>query len=366
MPGHPLSIRAATPADWPTIDAIETAADSLFDAVIELPAGPPRSAMLMLPGFVLVADLVGRPVGFAHVLDFDGRFHLEQLSVHPDAQRLGVGAAMLAAAEAAVRDRGGSVLTLRTFADVPWNAPFYRRHGYRDADLPVALQPLLEAEQRAGLPTAGPRVTLAKQVAQDVVPWPAVSVLPLRDGPDGLEVLVQFRAATMDFAAGAVVFPGGRLDAGEQAVEVPSTHLVAWAATGLPAPGLLAAAAIREVAEECGVLLTAADLLPWDDWVTPPGGGRRFDVAFYLTAARAGQHWRNTTTEAVRADWQRPDDVLAEAARGLLRLMPPTHALLTELAALPDVATALALSPAIVPVLHDSATSRPRQPAPGA
>ncbi len=250
------------------------------------------------------------------------------------------------------------MVTLRTFADIPWNAPFYRRHGYADAELPVAMTALLEAEERLGLLRAGARVTLAKQVAEHVTPLPAVSVLPLRDGAAGLEVFVQYRASTMDFAEGAVVFPGGRVLPGEHPVSVPATHAMAWAATELPEPGVLAAAAIREVAEECGVLLTADGLVPWDDWVTPPGGRRRFDVAFFLTAARPGQNWRNITTEAVRTGWISPAALLLDADAGRVRLLPPTRTLLTELASLRDAATAVAARPRIVPVLHDG--GRPR------
>lgn len=328
--------------------------------MIALPPGEPGHTDRDLPGFVLVATEGDQLIGFAHVLDFDGRFHLEQLSVHPRWQRQGLGQRLLVAAERAVVERGGSVVTLRTFADVPWNAPFYRRHGYLDAELPIALGALLDAEQRLGLPAAGARVTLAKQVGVDVAPMTAVSVLPLRDGPNGLQVFVQYRAATMDFAAGAVVFPGGRVDAGDRPIAVPDDHLDAWAATQLPAAGVLAAAAIREVAEECGVAMSPGDLVPWDDWVTPPGGRRRFDVAFYLTAARPTQHWRNSTTEAVRADWRRPADLLQDALVGTVRLMPPTRALLVELATLPDVASALAARPVIVPVLNDADKVRPR------
>ncbi len=349
-----------TAADGAALEAIEVAADALFDGVLQLPASPSeRAAALAARGFALVAiDPDDRPLGFAHVLEFDARFHLEQLSVHPDAGRQGIGTALLVAAEDAVRARGASVVTLRTFADVPWNAPFYRRHGYVDADLPLAMAGLLDAEERLGLLRAGPRVTLAKQVAEHTAPWPAVSVLPLRDGPAGLEVFVQHRASTMDFAEGAVVFPGGRLQPAEIPVTVPSFHLAAWAATDLPAPGVLAAAAIREVAEECGVLLPADDLVPWDDWVTPPGGRRRFDVAFFLAATRPDQDWRNTTTEAVATGWSRPGDLLTDAGAGLVRLLPPTRTLLTELNLFSDVASALAARPRIVPVLHD--VGRPR------
>lgn len=353
----PVTIRPATVGDRPALAALETAADALFAGVVALPVG--ATADLGLPGFVLVAvGAGGEPVGFAQVLELDARFHLEQLSVHPSLQRQGIGTALLAAVEAEVVARGASVVTLRTFADVPWNAPFYRRHGYLDADLPVAMGSLLEAERRLGLLDAGARVTLAKQVAEDVVPWPATSVLPLRDGARGLEVFVQFRAATMDFAAGAVVFPGGRVLPGEVGVAVPESHVDSWAATELPDAGVLAAAAIREVAEECGVVLAADELVPWDDWVTPPGGRRRFDVAFYLTAARPGQDWRNTTTEAVRTGWELPGSLLAEADAGVLRLLPPTRTLLTELTTLPTVAVALAAAPEIRPVLHDA--GRPR------
>lgn len=355
-----MKIRPLGAAEASLLDGIERAADGLFDPLFALPDGSPRSSHLGEPGFVLVAERNGALVGFVHVLEFDARFHLEQLSVHPDAQGGGVGSALLVAAEATVVARGASVVTLRTFADVPWNAPFYARRGYVEVPLPRAMQGLEQVERDLGLTSLGRRVTMAKQVAADVTPWPAVSVLPVRGGARGIEVFVQFRAATMDFAAGAVVFPGGRVDADESPLPVPAAHAEAWRDTDLPPAGLLAAAAVREVHEECGVVLRAADLVPWDDWVTPPGGRRRFDVAFFLTAARADQRWRNTTSEAVAAGWRRPSALLDSADAGELRLLPPTRTLLAELDAIGTVAEALRRRPRIVPVHNDQAVRRDR------
>ena len=68
----------------------------------------------------------------------------------------------------------------------------------------------------AGLDAGGPRIIMSVPLATTTVaPRPAVSVIPLRDGPGGVEVFVQHRQSTMDFAAGAVVFPGGRCDPGD-------------------------------------------------------------------------------------------------------------------------------------------------------
>ena len=92
----PRVLRPATPDDGPALEVIEAAADTLFDGVLELPPATGRAAELGAPGFALVAvDADDRPLGFAHVLELDARFHLEQLSVHPDAQRRGLGAALL-------------------------------------------------------------------------------------------------------------------------------------------------------------------------------------------------------------------------------------------------------------------------------
>lgn len=303
----------------------------------------------------------GAVLGCARVLESDGSFHLQEVSVVPERRRTGIGTALLQAVEAAVLARGASALTVLVPASGA--VDFFAHLGYQQRPrLPVALR-WLAAEVADD--AAGERVVMGKSVASDVVPRPAVSVLPLRDSDAGLEVFVQHRVATMDFAAGAVVFPGGRVDPvdHEGTPAVPPGHLPAWQHTALPAAPVLVAAAIREVAEECGVVLDPAALLPWDNWVTPPGGRRRFDVAFFVTAVSDADRegWANTTTEADRSAWEPVNGLLSDEAAGRVRLMPPTKALLTELAGFENCVQVLAHCPLITPV-EDDEPLRPRPP----
>jgi GNAT superfamily N-acetyltransferase len=127
-----VDIRAARPDELALLPPLEMAADTLFDA---LGIGP-------LPGPGSVADLAGAlvvlvasepPQGFARLdhLDPEGAgAHLEQLSVHPDHIRRGVGRALLRAALAWAADRGYDELTLATYRDVAWNGPFYASEGF--------------------------------------------------------------------------------------------------------------------------------------------------------------------------------------------------------------------------------------------
>jgi len=80
--------------------------------------------------------------------------HIWQMSVRSDQQRKGIGRNLIKAAEHWARSRHLVGLSLTTFRDVPWNAPFYRSCGFHDVDPQFfpALQATLEAEQQAGLP----------------------------------------------------------------------------------------------------------------------------------------------------------------------------------------------------------------------
>ncbi|GGQ04203.1 hypothetical protein GCM10010266_29670 [Streptomyces griseomycini] len=84
----------------------------------------------------------------------DGALHVEQVSVHPRAARRGVGRALLAHAARCAREEGLTALTLTTFAEVPWNAPYYARLGFRTLagpDLTPGLRRIRAEESGHGL-----------------------------------------------------------------------------------------------------------------------------------------------------------------------------------------------------------------------
>jgi GNAT superfamily N-acetyltransferase len=91
-------------------------------------------------------------LGFALVEWIDGTPPLEEVDVHPDHQRRGIGRALVEAVCAAVHARGADRLTLSTFRDVPWNGPMYARWGFAVmSDLPPGLQAVRRHEAASGL-----------------------------------------------------------------------------------------------------------------------------------------------------------------------------------------------------------------------
>ncbi|WP_369137505.1 GNAT family N-acetyltransferase [Modestobacter versicolor] len=158
-------VRTADAADLAQLAAVEAAADELFRplGITDLPPPPPAGERSRA-WRVLVA---GRPVrGFAVLELVDGAVHLEQLSVHPAAGRRGIGGALLAATVAAAREHGADRVTLVTYADVPWNAPFYARHGWRPLDQPTpGLQELRRRERALGLDRHGQRTVMVRSLS---------------------------------------------------------------------------------------------------------------------------------------------------------------------------------------------------------
>jgi 8-oxo-dGTP pyrophosphatase MutT (NUDIX family) len=187
---------------------------------------------------------------------------------------------------------------------------------------------------------------------------PAATLILMREAAGGgpPEILMLERSETMAFAAGALVFPGGRID--------PDDHLTAERFPGL-ADAAARIAAIRETIEETGVapaLVPAADaaelraslaagepfaglldrlglaldldaLTPFARWCPNFREARRFDTLFYLAEAPAGGILHSADeTEAVHTFWAGASDVLAEIEAGRAKAIFPTRRNLERLA----------------------------------
>jgi GNAT superfamily N-acetyltransferase len=155
-------IRNAIEADVPLLPEIERRAASLYDevelsnavdsditSVAEFQEGQEAGRLWV------ATDRTGSVVGFALVQMIGGEPHLEELDVLPEHGRKGIGTALVKIACAWVADAGFSNLTLSTFRDVPWNAPFYEKLGFRALkaeELSESLKRLMEAESGRGLP----------------------------------------------------------------------------------------------------------------------------------------------------------------------------------------------------------------------
>jgi GNAT superfamily N-acetyltransferase len=94
------------------------------------------------------------PIGFALADTLDGLLHLEELDVHPDHARRGIGRRLVETVLSAARADGSPAATLTTFRHLPWNAPFYRSCGFRELDehqLGPDLKETFEQEVASGL-----------------------------------------------------------------------------------------------------------------------------------------------------------------------------------------------------------------------
>jgi len=156
-------IRLARPSEANLLPAIERSAGQLFRTLPDLAwiaddrvAEPEDYAELIALGLVWVAvDDDDRPVGMVAAETEEASLHIHELDVGAPDQGRGLGRALLTVALEAARQRGLADLTLTTFRDVAWNAPFYERFGFRilePHDTPPRLTGKLEAEIARGLP----------------------------------------------------------------------------------------------------------------------------------------------------------------------------------------------------------------------
>lgn len=219
--------------------------------------------------------------------------------------------------------------------------------------------------------------------APDTIAHPAATLLLLRDGAAGLEVLMVTRHAETAFAGGALVFPGGRVDPADGAAAMlrhcaavagvddaamafrvagiresfEEAHILMARPTGVA--DLLSASALADLERSgavdqaapsrFGALLAggsitlASDLLvPFAHWITPRGRAKRFDTHFFLAPTPRDQVAVHDGREVVASTWIAPATAVAEADAQRHSLVFATRMTLLKLAASRDVAAALA------------------------
>ena len=154
-------VEPARAGDLVALPAIELAANELFEGTGLLSAvgddftDPGEFSEALAEGRLWVARAPsGEPVGFALVELLDGQPHLEEMDVMPAYGRRGLGRALLEAVFAWARGAGHASVTLTTFRDLAWNAPFYRRAGFQalaSDEIPQRLAALVREEASRGL-----------------------------------------------------------------------------------------------------------------------------------------------------------------------------------------------------------------------
>ncbi len=170
---RPPGIRPLAPDELTAAQEIERAAGLVFSDVgmPEIAADEPLPAAELdryrRAGLAWAAvDQADEPLGYLLAEPVDGALHVEQVSVHPRAARRGVGRALLEHAAAHAAAVGLVALTLTTFEDVPWNAPYYRRCGFRvlaEREWTPGLRAIREREAAHGL-DRWPRVCMRRDL----------------------------------------------------------------------------------------------------------------------------------------------------------------------------------------------------------
>jgi len=167
------SIRAAHPRDFAALPFIEQAAGTMYlqTRYRDLAFGPNVSEHIELGDRVWVALLDESIVAFAIAKIFSDIIHIHELDVHPGHARRGLGRALITHIAHWARNRASTALTLTTFADVPWNAPYYKRLGFAVVEtraLPPHLKTILKAEADAGFEMAY-RVAMRRAIADGML-----------------------------------------------------------------------------------------------------------------------------------------------------------------------------------------------------
>jgi len=164
---------------------------------------------------------------------------------------------------------------------------------------------------------------------QPAIAHPAATVVLLRDGGEGCEVLLVRRSAQLAFHGGAWVFPGGRLDPAD------------YDAGGADVVTAARHAAVREAHEEAGLRLDPSALVLVSRWITPTPLPKRFDTWFF--AGLGGDTPVEVDGGEIRDhSWMKPAAALAAQRAGSIELPPPTFVTITALASHASAAAAFA------------------------
>ena len=213
----------------------------------------------------------------------------------------------------------------------------------------------------------------------------AATVVIVRDGEDGLEVLMVLRNRSLKFGGGSWVFPGGRVDeadylgADDRSVsdglvsgppdtppDTPAAYVDVAETTHLDVSSAIAdveaspekfaaaqRAAVRETLEETGLVVSVDDLVCFSHWIPPPIAPKRFATWFFVVAAPEDQEVEVDGGEITDHSWLRPADKIRMRNEGEEDdMLPPTYVTLTELAAKETATELLKFAKARKPPLY--------------
>ncbi|MGE0304743.1 MAG: GNAT family N-acetyltransferase [Acidimicrobiia bacterium] len=125
--------------------------------------------------WVAVDRVSERVLGYVRVSVVDGVGHLDEVGVAIASGRRGIGASLIERADTWARANDLLELTLTTFANVPWNAPYYERLGFRaiaDDHLGPGLRAIRDNEQAGGLDDQSARVAMRRPTGRILSPSP--------------------------------------------------------------------------------------------------------------------------------------------------------------------------------------------------
>jgi GNAT superfamily N-acetyltransferase len=164
-PASDLEVRAAATSDLAELPDIDERADIVFRlAGYDLPELPFDAEALRRAKAVFVA---GRPpIGFGWIEEIDGLAHIDEIAVVPGWMRRGVGTRLLERACTWAAAKGYAAITLTTYADVPWNGPYYAARGFSElSQLTPGLAAIRERERDVGLDAVGRRIAMRRELA---------------------------------------------------------------------------------------------------------------------------------------------------------------------------------------------------------